>query len=290
MGGDRAAQPPRGAAGGGLRRRRSRRCRAVLWPVQPDADDAALQAAVDAANATLPDYARIARWTRGRAAFDARSRPGHGQRPAAARRHPATPCRCARPGPRTHSLNPTHELPRPTAATKRRRPPGPAGHADHPGLPARRGLAAQLRGLPARGLPPRAPHRAAAAGDARPRCRARHAWLRGPLDEYIEEEAGHDEWILDDIARLRRRCRSGAPRPARPCHRGDGGLCLRHHRARQPARLLRHGACARRHQRVAGADGGRRDPDAAARCPMRPSATCARTARSTASTPRTSRC
>ncbi|MBK6862402.1 MAG: iron-containing redox enzyme family protein [Ideonella sp.] len=28
----------------------------------------------------------------------------------------------------------------------------------------------------------------------------RHAWLRGPLDEYIEEEAGHDEWILDDIA------------------------------------------------------------------------------------------
>jgi heme oxygenase len=28
----------------------------------------------------------------------------------------------------------------------------------------------------------------------------RHAWLRGPLDEYIEEEAGHDEWILNDIA------------------------------------------------------------------------------------------
>lgn len=28
---------------------------------------------------------------------------------------------------------------------------------------------------------------------------ARHAWLRGPLDEYIAEESGHDEWILDDI-------------------------------------------------------------------------------------------
>jgi heme oxygenase len=28
----------------------------------------------------------------------------------------------------------------------------------------------------------------------------RHEWLRGPLDEYIEEEAGHDEWILHDIA------------------------------------------------------------------------------------------
>lgn len=28
---------------------------------------------------------------------------------------------------------------------------------------------------------------------------AQHDWLRGPLDEYIAEEAGHDEWILDDI-------------------------------------------------------------------------------------------
>ncbi|WP_295525599.1 iron-containing redox enzyme family protein [uncultured Pseudacidovorax sp.] len=28
---------------------------------------------------------------------------------------------------------------------------------------------------------------------------AGHAWLEGALDEYIEEEQGHDEWILDDI-------------------------------------------------------------------------------------------
>lgn len=42
---------------------------AVLWPVQNGTSDAALQTAVDAANATLPDYARITRWTRGRAAF-----------------------------------------------------------------------------------------------------------------------------------------------------------------------------------------------------------------------------
>jgi pyrroloquinoline quinone (PQQ) biosynthesis protein C len=35
-----------------------------------------------------------------------------------------------------------------------------------------------------------------ACRDAMP---ARHEWLRGPLDEYIEEESGHDEWILDDI-------------------------------------------------------------------------------------------
>ncbi len=46
---------------------------AVLWPVRADASDAALQAAVDAANGTLPDYARIARWLRGRADFNAAS-------------------------------------------------------------------------------------------------------------------------------------------------------------------------------------------------------------------------
>ncbi|MFG5409585.1 thermostable hemolysin [Piscinibacter sakaiensis] len=43
---------------------------AVLWPTRPGAD---LQAAVDAANAHLPDYARIGRWTPARAAFDAAS-------------------------------------------------------------------------------------------------------------------------------------------------------------------------------------------------------------------------
>ena len=46
---------------------------AVLWPVRADSADAELQAAVDAANATLPDYARIQRWVRGRANFDAAS-------------------------------------------------------------------------------------------------------------------------------------------------------------------------------------------------------------------------
>lgn len=28
---------------------------------------------------------------------------------------------------------------------------------------------------------------------------AHHAWLHEALDEYVEEEAGHDEWILNDI-------------------------------------------------------------------------------------------
>ncbi|HRK57302.1 MAG TPA: iron-containing redox enzyme family protein [Burkholderiaceae bacterium] len=44
-----------------------------------------------------------------------------------------------------------------------------------------------------------------------------YAWLHGPLTEYIEEESGHDDWILDDL----RACgadvdalRSGSPGPA----------------------------------------------------------------------------
>ncbi len=28
---------------------------------------------------------------------------------------------------------------------------------------------------------------------------AHHAWLHGPLQEYVAEEQGHDEWILDDL-------------------------------------------------------------------------------------------
>ncbi|WP_348756508.1 AMP-binding protein [uncultured Aquincola sp.] len=45
---------------------------AVLWPM-PGAGDAQLQRAVDAANATLPDYARVAHWVRGAAPFNAAS-------------------------------------------------------------------------------------------------------------------------------------------------------------------------------------------------------------------------
>ena len=42
---------------------------AVLWPLKTDVSDAALQAAVDTANANLPDYARVARWQRAKADF-----------------------------------------------------------------------------------------------------------------------------------------------------------------------------------------------------------------------------
>lgn len=46
---------------------------AVLWPVHPATTDASLHAAVEAANNTLPDYARIANWVRATAPFTAAS-------------------------------------------------------------------------------------------------------------------------------------------------------------------------------------------------------------------------
>ena len=46
-----------------------------------------------------------------------------------------------------------------------------------------------------------------------------HAWLEGAMDEYVEEEQGHDEWILDDI----RACGGDAEavRHGRPAHATD---------------------------------------------------------------------
>lgn len=66
---------------------------AVLWPSQPAAGDATLQSAVDQANAQLPDYARVARWTRAAAAYDMPSgmatANGRPQRGAILQRHAA---------------------------------------------------------------------------------------------------------------------------------------------------------------------------------------------------------
>jgi long-chain acyl-CoA synthetase len=64
---------------------------AVLWPHHAALPDAALQAAVDAANATLPDYARVRHWVRARAEFSAKggmaTANGRPQRAAIWQRH-----------------------------------------------------------------------------------------------------------------------------------------------------------------------------------------------------------
>ena len=44
---------------------------AVVWPVAAGLPDAAIQAEVDAANQTLPDYARVTHWVRAQAPFSA---------------------------------------------------------------------------------------------------------------------------------------------------------------------------------------------------------------------------
>ncbi len=46
---------------------------AVLWPSRREVGDAALQAAVDTANAGLPDYAQVRRWVRAADAFEPRT-------------------------------------------------------------------------------------------------------------------------------------------------------------------------------------------------------------------------
>lgn len=64
---------------------------AVLWPADAQADAAAVQAAVDAANATLPDYARVRHWVRAVADFSPASglatANGRPRRPAILRAH-----------------------------------------------------------------------------------------------------------------------------------------------------------------------------------------------------------
>lgn len=64
---------------------------AVLWPRRDGLPDAALHAAVQSANAALPDYARVHRWVRARADFSAESgmatANGRPQRSAIWQRH-----------------------------------------------------------------------------------------------------------------------------------------------------------------------------------------------------------
>jgi hypothetical protein len=117
---------------------------------------------------------------------------------------------------------------------------------------------------------------------------ARHAWLRQPLDEYIAEEAGHDEWILDDIAACggdaeatRHGCRGTPPR---------SWWRMRTTRSRASTRSASSAWCTCSKAPASRSPSSRPTPSRSrSRCPMRRSATCARTARSTASTSRTSR-
>jgi long-subunit acyl-CoA synthetase (AMP-forming) len=78
---------------------------AVLWPRHDALPDGALQAAVQAANVTLPDYARVHRWVRARADFSAETgmatTNGRPQRSAIWQRHADALRAAPEPAPHT---------------------------------------------------------------------------------------------------------------------------------------------------------------------------------------------
>jgi acyl-CoA synthetase (AMP-forming)/AMP-acid ligase II/pyrroloquinoline quinone (PQQ) biosynthesis protein C len=209
---------------------------AVLWPSAAGVTQPALDAAVQAANATLPDYARIADWVCAREPFDVASglatANGRPQRAAVLALGRALR---ARPAGAQPSLQPSSQ---PTAE-----PRGPAAihmttqatpffqrlvaatAADRAGLISAPIIQGALRGevsVPSylaflREAYHHVRHTVPLLEACRARLPERLAWMRSALDEYIAEEAGHDGWILDDIAAAggdAGAVRGGAPAPA----------------------------------------------------------------------------
>ncbi|KPF41715.1 hypothetical protein IP87_01115 [beta proteobacterium AAP121] len=166
---------------------------AVLWPTQAGLPDTALQEAVDAANSTLPDYARVQRWVRGRAAFSASTglatANGRPQRAAIFAAH------CDALTPLELPMSFHQRLLNDTAAARQ-------------GLLATPIIQGALRGQVS--LPSyiaflteayhHVRHTVPLLQALRAALPTHHAALAPAVDEYIEEEAGHDEWILNDIA------------------------------------------------------------------------------------------
>lgn len=172
---------------------------AVLWPVRGDAaDDAALQAAVDAANAGLPDYARIHRWVRACAPFTAASglstANGRPQRDTIARLH-AEALSLPLPAEVPATMSFHSQLLAQTAEARQGLVSAPIIQGCLRGEVSLPSYLAFLR---------EAYHHVRHTVPLLRACKAalppRLHWLHDALDEYIEEEAGHDEWILDDIA------------------------------------------------------------------------------------------
>jgi hypothetical protein len=266
---------------------------AVLWPARPRPPDAALQAAVDAANASLPDYARVQRWTRGRAAFERRHRPGHRQRPArSARAIAGLHADALEPGPNTphrpvltESL--THELSHPPARADRRRPPACWPRPIIQGaLRGEVSLPSYLAFL--REAYHHVRHTVPLLQATKARCPRTTPGCATPLDEYIEEEAGPRRVDPGRHPRLRRRRRRGAPRPP-PGHATEVMVAYAYDTIARGNPLGFFGMVhvlegTSVSLALLAADAIQKPLG----CPTRPSATCARTARWTWSTRRTS--
>lgn len=181
--------------------------RAVVWPAHTDVPDDELVAAIVSANGHLPDYARVQTWVRADAPFDA----AHGM--ATANGRPRREAILSR-----HQSGSFHGL---NAATAQRgaQPRTPA----RPGFFQRLQQATEAERLALVGVPVvqaclrgegslesyvafltqawhHVRHTATLLAACRDRLPPRLDWLRPAMDEYIEEETGHDEWILSDIA------------------------------------------------------------------------------------------
>jgi len=170
---------------------------AVLWPATEIIDDAALQCAVDAVNAELPDYARVRHWVRARAPFSAASglatANGRPQRDAILRLH-ADALAIELPT-EVPPMNFHQQLLAQTEEARRGLVGAPIIQGCLRGDVSLPSYLAFLR---------EAYHHVRHTVPLLSACKAalppRLHWLHSALDEYIEEEAGHDEWILDDIA------------------------------------------------------------------------------------------
>jgi len=178
---------------------------AVLWPTATTLADETLQAAVDRANTTLPDYARVQHWVRGQAAFDATSglatANGRPQRAAILQRHALL---LGLPASDLSTLPDPTPAP-PTMSFHQRLLADTAGaRQDLVSVPIIQGCLRGQVSLPSYlAFLTEAYHHVRHTVPLLRACKAalppRLHWLHAALDEYIVEEAGHDEWILDDI-------------------------------------------------------------------------------------------
>lgn len=182
--------------------------RALIVPASPDLDDRTLAAAIDAANAELPDYARVSEWRR-----CPPFTPDNHQLTANGRLrrdvlHAAYRDWLTRPGEapsRPTPLDPS--MPQRSTAMTAYQYLQDATRAERDWLLAAPLLTRALSGEVSReeylAFLGQAYHHVRFTVPLMMGCGARLperlGWLRSALVEYIEEEHGHEQWILDDI-------------------------------------------------------------------------------------------
>ena len=166
---------------------------AVLWPLHEATTDDELAAAVARANHGLPDYARIGRWARAGHRFDAASGM------ATANGRPRREAIAAAYAQQLFDTRSNHMpfFSRLLEATSHEREKLVAA-------PIIQGCLAGQVTLPSYvAFLEQAYHHVRHTVPLLRSCRARLpprlAWMRPDLDEYIAEEEGHDQWILQDL-------------------------------------------------------------------------------------------